>query len=152
MEIREAVVKDVDQIALLYSEQFGVMADLLPYLNQRGSQSRQFIEDSIINDDSRIFIAEDDTGIIGFVSVFAKESAKFDFRVQHKYAYVMDIITTKKYRGKGIATRLMDKVKKWAKERNLDYIELSVLANNPAVEFYKKLHFEESVRTMIYKL
>lgn len=84
--------------------------------------------------------------------IFEKESPDFNFRVKHKYAYIMDIIVTKKYRRKGIASRLVDTAIQWFKERKLDYIELSVLANNSAVDFYHKLNFKESVLTMIRKL
>lgn len=152
MNIREATIQDIDQLMFLYSEQFEVMADLLPYLNQSGSQDRQFIKSTIVNDDSQIFVAENDTVIVGFVSIFEKESSNFNFRVYHKYAYIMDIIVTKKFRGNGIARKLMDKARQWAEERKLDYMELSVLSDNPAVNFYHKLHFEETVQTMVCKL
>ena len=48
--------------------------------------------------------------------------------VQHKYAYLMDIIITEGQQGKGFATALMDEARRWALGRKLDYIELSVAA------------------------
>ena len=49
--------------------------------------------------------------VVGFVSVFEKKSPDFNFMVQHKYAYLMDIIVTKTWQGKGIAALLMDEAK-----------------------------------------
>jgi len=152
MKIRKAIISDLEQIASLCSEQFDVMANLQPYLNQKGQQSKEFIVNIITEEQSEIFIVEDMDKIVGFVSVFEKKTPEFSFRVQHNYCYIMDIIVTEKYRGEGIATELMKRTREWAIDRNLEYIELSVLANNAAVKFYEKEMFEETVRTMICRL
>jgi len=152
MEIRIATVKDIDQIALLFVEQFDIQAVLTPYLMQSGTQDRKFIKNTITHGDSQIFVAEEEGEIIGFVSVFDRKTSDFNFMVQHKYAYLMDIIITKEHQGRGIATRLMNEVKRWALNRKLDHIELSVAANNSAVDFYIKSGYEETGKTMIYRL
>jgi len=64
----------------------------------------------------------------------------------------MDIIVTETRRGEGIATALMDEVRRWAAGWDLEYISLDVFANNPAVEFYHKNGFGEIMRTMVCKL
>ena len=150
--IRAATIKDIDGIALLFAKQFDIQAALQPYFMQRGTQSKQFIESTITDAESEIFVAEEADKIIGFISVFEKKSPDFNFMVQHKYAYLMDIIIAKEYQGRGIAAKLMDKAKRWAQDRKLDYIELSVFANNPAVGFYIKSGYEETQKIMIYKL
>ena len=152
MEIRTATTKDIDQIASLFVEQYDIQADLTPYLMQRGTQSKQFIESTITDAESQIFVAEESGKIIGFVSVFEKKSPDFNFMVQHKYAHIMDIIVTKGQRGKGIATRLMGEVRQWALDRGLDYMELSVFSNNDAVDFYIRNGYEEVRKTMVFKL
>ena len=152
MKIRTATVEDIDQIALLFAEQFDIQANLQPYFMQRGTQNPQFIADTITNEDSQIFVAEEAGKVVGFISLFEKKSPDFNFMVQHKYAYLMDIIVTKGQQGKGIAVKLMDAAKGWAQDRNLDYIELSVFANNSAVGFYAKCGYGETQRTMVYKL
>lgn len=152
MNLRKAVIHDIDKILLLCKEQFQVMADLQPYLNQDGEQDKMFIESIITDTNSDIFVAEEADEIIGFISVFEKEASDFSFRVKRRYAYVMDIIVTKDFRGNGIATELMLMAKNWALEKGLEYIELTVLANNSAKAFYKKFGFEDTVHTMICKL
>jgi len=152
MQIRLATIKDVDQISLLFIEQFDIQAKLNPYLMQSGTQNKQFIESTITDAESDIFVAEEGDKIIGFVSVFERQNPDFNFMVQHKYAYLMDIIVTDGQQGKGIATKLMDTTKQWALDRKLDYIELSVFANNSAVDFYIKSGYMETGKTMICKL
>jgi len=152
MKIRVATIKDIDQIALLFVEQFDAQAKIEPYLMQSGTQSKQFIEDSIMKEDSQIFVAEEEEKIIGFASVYERKTPDIDCVVPHKYAYLMEIIVTEQQQGKGIATRLMNVVKQWARDRKLDYIELNVYANNPAVDFYIKSGYVEKTKIMMYRL
>jgi len=152
MNIRVATTNDLDQIALLFIEQFDIQSELQPYLMQSGAQDRQFIEDTLTNSNSEIFVAEEANKAIGFVSVYERKTSDFDFMVKRKYAYLMDIIITKDENGKGYATQLMNVAKEWAKSRKLDYIELSVAANNSAVDFYLKSGYEEVGKTMMCKL
>ena len=152
VEIRVATMEDIDQIALLFIEQFDVQAVLDPYLMQSGTQSEEFIKNTIKDADSQLFVAEEVNKIVGFVTVFEKKNPDFDFMIPHKYVHLMDIIVTKGHQGKGIANRLMDEVKKWALDRKLDYIELTVAANNSAVNFYLKNGYEETMKTMRYQL
>ena len=152
MAIRKATVQDIEQISLLFIEQFNIQAAWNPYLMQSGTQNKQFIEDTITNAEFDIFVAEESGKIVGFISIFEKTSPDFNFMVPHKYAYLMDIIITKEHRGKGLAAKLMNEIKQWALDRKLDHIELSVFANNSAVDFYIKCGYEETGKTMICKL
>ena len=152
MEIRIATIKDIDQIALLFIEQFDIQAEFDPYLIQSGSHDKQLIENTITGANSQIFVADEDEKIVGFVSVYEKKSLDFNFMVPHKYAYIMELITTRDYQGKGIATKLMNEVKRWALDRELDHIELTVASNNSAVDFYIKTGYEEVLKTMRCRL
>lgn len=153
MEIRLATIDDVDAIALLFVEQFDIAADLHPYIMRIGGQSKQFIEETISKEESDIFVADMGGEIVGFSSIFEKETPNFEFMVPHSYAHLMDILVTKNHQGKGIATKLMEEAKWWATGRGLDYIELNVRPNNDsAINFYIKNGFEESMKTMMSKL
>ncbi|MCL2565936.1 MAG: GNAT family N-acetyltransferase [Defluviitaleaceae bacterium] len=153
MKIRVATIKDVDQLALLFVEQFDTQAKIEPYFMQSGTQSKQFIEDTITNETSQIFVAEDADKIIGFVSIYERKTNDLiNSIVPHKYAYLMEIIVTKQQQGRGIATQLMNTVNQWALDRKLDYIELNVYANNPAVDFYIKSGYVETNKIMVYRL
>lgn len=152
MKIRIAKEADVEYILPLCIELFNAMAELQPYQHKNGEQNKQFIIDTITNVESDIILAEEAGEVLGYVSLFEKHTPDFSFRVSHVYAYLMDIVVKKDYQRKGVASELMKQAKQWAYERNLEYIELSVLSNNKAIELYRKIGFNETVRTMICRL
>lgn len=57
--------------------------------------------------------------------------------------YITNVSIEKKFQGKKIAQKLMNKVFKIAYDNKYDKIKLQVFnGNNKAIEFYKKLNFE----------
>lgn len=66
---------------------------------------------------------------------------------------IIDIVVTPKYRKKGIATLLMNKVIYFCKENNIKRILLEVRQNNaPALSLYNKFNFTKiSTRKNYYK-
>ena len=152
MEIRPATINDTDQIAALFVEQFETQAAFNPYIMQSGSQSNQYIESVIVNENSDIFVAELNDKIVGFAAVSERKSMDFNFMVPHRFARLIEIIVTKEHQGKGIATGLMNVIKQWSADRELDHIELSVYTNNSAVDFYTKNGYVETEKTMICRL
>ncbi|MCX8202658.1 MAG: GNAT family N-acetyltransferase [Candidatus Micrarchaeota archaeon] len=76
-------------------------------------------------------VYESDNEIVGYIIVQVLESGK---------GYIRSLAVKKKYRNKGIGRKLiMESVSKL----KLNRLELHVRVGNPAVEFYKKLGFEE---------
>jgi len=153
MIVRKATPDDINDIASLCIEQFQAMTALQPYFFQYGEQSKAFIQSVIEGDASDILVCELKNEIEGFVLLQAKETSDFPFIVQHKFAYLMDIIVRKNHQGNGYGKALLNEVKKWASERNLEYIELDVLTNNEnAIQFYLKNNFEDKRKTMFCRL
>ena len=65
----------------------------------------------------------------------------------------MDLVVDVDFRGQGIGKQLIESVKNWTLERNLEYIELNVLSENKkAINLYKKINFKEKMKTMRMKL
>jgi len=152
MEVRKAVIDDINELATLYTEQFRTMKDLQPDFFQEGAQSKEFIQSIIACTESDILVLTNGV-IIGFVLLQAKETPDFLFFIKHRYAYVMDIIITKDCRGNGMGSILLKEAKKWATDRELDYLELDVLSNNiNAIQFYKKHGFMDKRQSMFCKL
>lgn len=59
----------------------------------------------------------------------------------------------KKNEDQGIGTMLLQQARAWAKERNLEYIELGVLAGNEgASRLYEKMGFSDVQKTMRCRL
>jgi len=152
MKVRKATIDDINEIADLYIEQFCIMKDLQPDFYQEGEQSKAFIQGVIESDDSDILVLTDNA-IVGLALLQTKETPDFPFFVKHKYAYLMDIVMTKDCRGKGMGSILLEEAKKWAIDRELEYVELDVLSGNDnAIRFYRKHGFMDKKHLMFCKL
>ena len=151
--IRKSTVDDIPAIAELYREQFREMSKLIPDFIKEGDQSVEFLEKTISDDVSDILVYENDGIVVGFILLQAKTRPDFDFMIQGKYCYIMDVIVTESHRNKGFATALMNSAKDWAKDQNCNLINLDVLVNNPgAIKLYEKLGFIPKAQEMYCKL
>ena len=151
--IRKAICNDIPAISELYREQFREMAKLIPDFIKEGDQSVEFIEKTILNEDSDIIVCENDGIVVGFILLQAKERPCFDFMLPGKYCYIMDIIVTEAHRNKGFGTALMNSAKDWAKEKNCNFMNLDVLTKNTnAISLYEKLGFIQKAQEMYCKL
>lgn len=153
MEVRTAVLDDIDGIAKLYIKQFCKMKDLQPDFFQEGSQSKEFIKSIIEENNSDFLVIMNENHMVGFLLLQSKETPDFSCFIKHKYAYLMDIVISEDYRGKGMGSLLLNEAKIWANDKKLDYIELNVLSNNnDAIQFYQRHDFKEKSQTMFCKL
>ncbi len=151
--IRKATHDDIAAISELYREQFREMAKLIPDFIKEGDQSVEFLEKTILNEDSDIIVYENDGIVVGFILLQSKVRPDFDFMIPGKYCYIMDVIVTKTHRNKGFGTALMNSAKDWAKEQNCSFINLDVLVNNPgAIKLYENLGFIPKAQEMYCKL
>ena len=78
------------------------------------------------------FIVSKDTTPCGYFSV-EKEATLCNL---HKIYVVLQ------YQHQHIGNYMMERIFEWAKQHNCDTIELQVNKINPAIEFYKKHHFD----------
>ena len=122
--IRIADLSDVTPISILYREQFKEMSKLIPDFIKEGDQSIEFIEKTINNEDSDIIVYENDGKVLGFILLQAKQRPDFQFIVSGKHCFIMDLIVTENYRGKGFGTALMNSAKDWAKAHGCGFINL----------------------------
>lgn len=150
MEIRVATKNNIEDIRKLYEELFSDMRNLQPTYFQSAKQDKEFLEGIIASEKSDILMAIDnDEVILGFALIQEQETPPFNCLVIHQYTYLMDLIVKRSYRGSGIGTILINEVKKWSKNRNLEYVELNVLPENiNAIKLYEKQEFKNAMQTM----
>ncbi|MCW6073859.1 GNAT family N-acetyltransferase [Clostridium sporogenes] len=150
MEIRVATKDSIEDICRLYEELFSDMGSLQPTYFKSAEQDKIFLESIIASEKSDILMAIDNNEVIvGFALIQEQETPPFNCLVKHQYAYLMDMIIKRPYRGKGIGTTLINEVKKWTKDRNLEYVELNVLPENiNAIKLYEKQEFKNAMQTM----
>lgn len=147
--MRKAAAKDVHIICSLYEILFREMAKLQPLHFQDAVQERSFLESVIANEHADILLAVLKEEIAGFALVQEKTTESFSCFLSHRYAYLMDLVVKPEARGKGIGTFLVNGVKEWARERNLEYMELNVLSENTnAIQLYEREKFQENMKIM----
>lgn len=153
MNIRKATVGDVTDISKLYLKLTKAMADLQPFFFKEETQEESFIKKLIEENTSDILLACNGKEVEGFAFIQEQVTPPFAIFHQHRFAYFLDLLVRPEQQGKGIGTKLINACKEWSKERELDYIQLSVLTNNhSAIQLYKRQGFEEQSLNMYHKL
>ena len=161
LTIRPARRKDVKAIAALYREIFEVMATLDPEHFQRASQDKTFIRQKIQNPNADFLLAitQDHTSeppreeVIGFALIAERMTPPYNAFVPLRYGYIMDLVIAEEYRHQGVGTALIAEAKAWCRERLIERLQLSVLANNEAAKaLYKKEGFTPHMMSLEVKL
>ena len=153
MDIRIAVHEDIEQICSLYNEFFAYNAEKDPVYFKAGKETGEYSKSVIDSNGSDLIVATLNNDILGLIHIREGKTPPYDALVQNRYAQIIDFIVTKTHRKKGIGAQLMNAAKEWAKNRNLDYIELFVLQG--AVDernFYERNGFNTVMQTMRHML
>ncbi|MEA0553378.1 GNAT family N-acetyltransferase [Lysinibacillus irui] len=149
MEIKTATLDEIPQIERLYQELFLEMSILQPKYIRPAKQDANFIRYTIIEDDSDILIATVEKEVVGFLLIKETTTPPYSCLVEHKYAFIVDVIVGKSYKNQGIGSALLEEAKKWAAYRHLDYLELNVLTENKGAKaLYEKHGFKDMNHTM----
>jgi len=105
-------------------------------------EQRNQIKKIKAEDNQMIFIAENDGSLVGYLAAFGGGFK----RIRNTAHIVIGIL--QKFTGLGIGTELFVKMEKWAKQRKIHRLELTVRTDNEkGLALYKKMGFEtEGVR------
>lgn len=141
MRIRRAEEKDIPKLVEVYLEGYKGLEE---YAYTHPDDVQAYINWLFRRDVAGIWIAEENGKIIGFV---ASDGNWFSKREGKVVGAVHELVVLPEHRSKGVGRALMEKAMEYFKSRGLDLAELWVGdENTPALEFYKKLGFEERDR------
>ena len=149
MKIRLANLDDRDSVLLLLDE-------LIAEVNKRsgkpaklhdGQIKREKIFEELINkQDVKIFVAEEESRLVGIADLFIVPIMRRGYYQGH----IEDFIVAEKARGKGVGTKIMNAIKEYCKENNINVIKLtSGFELEDAHKFYEKhggMHTEKMFR------
>ncbi|WP_392552751.1 GNAT family N-acetyltransferase [Orbus wheelerorum] len=130
LTIIQATLEQLDDISLLFSEyrEFYCIEDCR-------SDSKKFIRDRLINNDSIIFLAYSDKVLCGFVQLYFS----FSSLALSSTIILNDLYVKKEYRTHKVATNLMQHVKNFANSSIYNGISLSTsIENHKAKALYEK--------------
>ena len=98
---------------------------------------RKRIENTVVQRNEAIFLAEEDEVLIGYVSVMGGHLQ----RTSHKASIVTGVLP--QHGWKGVGTQLFTAMVKWAEKSNFHRLELTVMTHNSsAIALYQKFGFQ----------
>ncbi|MFZ5979040.1 MAG: GNAT family N-acetyltransferase [Candidatus Zixiibacteriota bacterium] len=98
-------------------------------------------KDSLTSDRSATIIALDGDVVVGYASVIIREQPRF-YKIK-KVGAVPALMVAKKYRRRGIATRIMAEAKNFFIRKGVKYFTFyTAVTNRGAVRLYEKLGME----------
>ena len=157
MKIRNATRDDLSSLIQLLIEFKEGLTDYEPEdmkVFRRKEKSlkliKKSIENEIKNKNGLFLVVEDKNKLVGFAFGTLHENNHMVFETV-KYGMLNHIWIKDDYRGKGLASKLKDKLFKWFKDNNCKYIRLLVLDINPAKHIYEMWGFEMILDEMVKK-
>jgi len=152
--IRLAHSNDLAAIQHLYTLLFKGMGEFEPAYMKEAIQDKAFVESVIRGEqDFALFVVEDEGAIQGFALAQLQNSPPYNAFLQQRCVYLMDLVVHPNTRGKGYGKMLIQRVKEWGLENQVDYFELTVLhRNQQAIALYEREGFQPFSQSMRMRL
>ncbi len=143
VEIRKAIISDLDEVLRLNSELFKKEhQEYDKSLDIKWTQSKlgeEYFAEKIVGSDGFVCVAEDKGKIVGYLCGGLVDRG---YRVESTYAELENMFITKKHRRLGIGRKLANAFLAWCDEEHVQYINVGASAKNvDGIEFYKSLGF-----------
>lgn len=157
IEYEEKYLEDVKDLLVELEEYIiSIDADKLDRLHPdyRDKMALLDLED-VKNNEGKCYLAIDNDKVIGLIMgcIFPyKEYDYLDYKCPRR-GEITELIVTKKARHSGAGRELMDKMEKYFKSMNCEYVLVDVFAyNQNGINFYSKYGFHDRMHTMIKKI
>lgn len=143
--IRLAEPHDIDSLCDLLEELFGFEAD---FVANRVKQAKG-LELLLQSDNSAVFVVEENYKVIGMATVQLIISTAEGGVAMH----VEDVVITKIYRGKGLATKLLKNIGDWGRSKGASRMQLLAdVTNSGALKFYETLGWKKTQLIALRKI
>jgi ribosomal protein S18 acetylase RimI-like enzyme len=152
-----------DQLALqqLMAELQNHLSDMDPLKRIRNIEdfdAAQYIDhllDKVGNDKGKIFVAEEQDKLIGFIAG-AIPNEDPDDALDHypaKEGSIIELVISQEYHGQGTGRALMEKMEEYFREKNCEYIRVGCFAQNTNTHaFYEKRGYADRHVEMLKQL
>lgn len=140
MNIRNAQIEDVNKISELMLQVAKIHSNARKDIFKEKSIEEIKTEfNNRINNKENILVAEENNNIYGVIVYKIKEVKEHINLKDRTTLYIDELVVDEKVRKMGIGKNLFSEVKKIAKEKNYDAVELNCWNfNESAIQFYEK--------------
>jgi len=137
---RLATISDTKRLAELFWEQIEEEKPLNPDEKELFvCECAEYIKHRL-GVDLYCWIAESDKHLIAHINVIVAQKIPRPGKIVRKWGRLSTVRTIPEYRNKGVGSALMEKVKSWSREQNLE--ELFVCPSERSVPFYERTGFK----------
>jgi ribosomal protein S18 acetylase RimI-like enzyme len=150
--IRRAEPKDAPRICALLRQVLEVHAAIRPDLFLSGTQ--KYSEDGVLallkEPGCRIFAETDEADVLrGYCICYVQRVHGDGVMIERKELYIDDLCVDEACRRTGVANRLFDHVRQYAKDNGFDWITLNVWEGNDGAQaFYRGMGMQTRRTTM----
>ena len=134
--IRTATEKDLTRLMELNSEVQSVHTELFPdrFKITSDMEVRNWFAQQLESDRIHIIVAEDTTGVLGYITLKKAEKVGSPFSKPSRCAYIDQVCVTKSARKRGVFKSLLNRCKSLALGWGMDRIEIDVWTQNTAAK------------------
>jgi len=151
VRIRRAQPADLDQLSTLWKELADFHAVLDPKFALASNAKERWRENMapLLEDDNwGIFVAEDNSRLVGFISGVVRSTP--DVFLERQHGHITDAFVTERLRRRGIGEQLYRALAEWFHKRGITVIELNVaVANSIAQAFWRKMGFKDWMTRLV---
>jgi diamine N-acetyltransferase len=151
INIVKAQKSDFDGVNAIVKEGHDEHANALPHVFKQVEEVMPYSYFCELLDDptSDILIAKINEEIVGFAVMEVMESPSFESMIPRKFAYMNDFGVKGAYQRNGFGIQLFQACIEWAKNKNVQHLELNVWEfNEKAISFYDKFGMKSVSRKM----
>ncbi len=145
-EIRRATSQDIPALQALLQLEEDYHKNLYPEYFRESSLSvpAEELEKEIAQTNCSYLVALEKQEIIGFIHAKKRVFSEEPQFKKIEYILIEDCAVREEYRKQGVAKALLQAVRDWAAEHEINRIQLQVWGkNDPAIQVYKNIGFQD---------
>ena len=154
MDYKKIVKEDIDQLIKLQQvlmKEHKLMEPVLYNLSDDAEEKvRSFFLSSMESEEKFFYGAYEKNKLVGYA--FGWIDSRPPILSIQKIGNLSDICVSSASRKKGVGKQLLNLFVNWCKDKGVETIQLMVLCNNNAVDFYTKYGFRDFMRKMVFDI
>jgi GNAT superfamily N-acetyltransferase len=146
VKVRQATPEDVPHLVALFQELDRMQADWRVFTPRPGFYDEVGVKyrEAMNSPDAVVLVATDDEGeVVGMAHGEARTPSRFS---DERALELAGVVVRAGYRGRGVGRELVEEAARFARDRDIAWIELKTFSpNRGAMEFWETMGFEPRV-------